>query len=490
MQLFRSDRRLTARVESVPGIGRSDVEALFQRRLLPDGMPVLLDERMCPVEPMSSWLRSLGLAGRSEDTMTAYGHAVLRLLEFLRDRGSDLFAATEADVLEFRRWRIHGQPAPIQRATWGKEAAAINSLYGWLVDRGHLQHRPWRASGSRDVLRNGATTDMKVRHLTLEQYRYFRDVGLGGQNPDATVDVSFRGWSPHRNRAAAELALLTGMRLREWSTVLLPELGVGTAGQSVPGPAEFPLAACAKFGRPRTVFVPAGAVSAVSTYLLLERQDTVRAAQKTLKARRDELFVVDRIDHDRGRLHGVLDRRRTSRSIAELPPKLRRIAVLDTDDGLEPLAVFVGTGGRMLTASSWDKTRWRAWQRMRAHAASAGGAALLPRTPWLFHDLRHSFALRMLIHLTRRAVPDHSVSDQVPMSTLLDHMTYNPLLIVQRLLGHASPASTYRYVAYLKDPMRDVEDAFREWAAAGEVSYPEIGAARFGIDGSADAAQG
>jgi hypothetical protein len=56
---------------------------------------------------------------------------------------------------------------------------------------------------------------MRVRHMQLEQYLFFRDVGLAGQLRDGTVDRSFRGLSPHRSRAAVELALLTGMRLGE-----------------------------------------------------------------------------------------------------------------------------------------------------------------------------------------------------------------------------------------------------------------------------------
>jgi hypothetical protein len=35
---------------------------------------------------------------------------------------------------------------------------------------------------------------MDIRHLTFEQYRYFRDVGLGRQLPTAQVDPTFRGW--------------------------------------------------------------------------------------------------------------------------------------------------------------------------------------------------------------------------------------------------------------------------------------------------------
>jgi integrase len=312
-------------------------------------------------------------------------------MEFLRVRGRDLLTATETDLLEYRHWRTQRQDDPIERSTWEKESAAINGVYGWLVDRHYLRSRPWRLNGRRDTLRNGVSRDMKVRHMTLDQYLYFRDVGLGGQTPEATLDVSFRGWSPHRNRAGAELALLTGMRLQEWSTVLLPELGIGAAkpGERV----EFRLAACAKFGRPRTVGVPAGALSMISTYLALERREVISTAQRTLKDRRDELFVVDDVDGYRDRLSGVLDGRRVTRSIAAMPPQLRRMAVLDTAGGLEPLAVFVGAGGRMLLPFSWDKVRWGAWRRMQAHAAN-GAAPMLPRACWRFHDLRHSYAQR------------------------------------------------------------------------------------------------
>lgn len=43
------------------------------------------------------------------------------------------------------------------------------------------------------------------------------------------------------------------------------------------------------------------------------------------------------------------------------------------------------------------------------------------------------------------------------MVTLLEHMVGNPLLVVQRRLGHAHPSTTYRYVKYLRDPMRYVD---------------------------------
>jgi hypothetical protein len=95
-------------------------------------MPVLLDEAMRPVEPLSSWFRHLALAGRSPKTMRKYAYMVLRLSDFLAQRGSDLLSATEEDLLEYRLLRGQVQEVPIGKAIWEVEATAINGLAkGW-----------------------------------------------------------------------------------------------------------------------------------------------------------------------------------------------------------------------------------------------------------------------------------------------------------------------------------------------------------------------
>lgn len=68
--------------------------------------------------------------------------------------------------------------------------------------------------------------------------------GFGGLEPGGGLDLGFRGWRPHRNRSALELALMTGMRIQEWSTLLLPELGL--TGGHRPAVTDVDLAACAK----------------------------------------------------------------------------------------------------------------------------------------------------------------------------------------------------------------------------------------------------
>lgn len=118
--------------------------------------------------------------------------------------GTDVVSATETDLLEYRALRTREQPEPVAKTTWEAEATAINRLYAWLVAEGYLLARPWRSDGGRDSLRNGVTRHLRVRHMTVDQYRYFHDVGLAGQLPNGTADRSFRGRFPHRSRAGVE----------------------------------------------------------------------------------------------------------------------------------------------------------------------------------------------------------------------------------------------------------------------------------------------
>ncbi|MFE3181868.1 tyrosine-type recombinase/integrase [Streptomyces violascens] len=452
---------------------------------LPAGTPVLLDDAMRPIEPVSSWFRTLARRRRKPKTMRSYAYTVLMLLGFLQARGLDLRSATESDILQFRQWRLDDAEETVEQPSWDRDAAAIGQLYDFLKGIGYLSARPWRSTLQRDSLASGISQDVRVRHMEIEQYIYFRDVGFGGLTPDAGLDVTFHGWRPHRNRAAAELALLTGMRIQEWSTLLLPELGLHDGSR--PRTTDVDLAACAKRKQPRSVYIPADAMELVDPYLTIERPEIVAAAQRTLRRQHRDLFVVKRIEADGRKLRGTLEGSTVTRVVKDMDPDLRRITVMETGGGLDPLALFLGRGGKMLSLSGWDRVRWRAWGRLQAWS-SHQAAPQLPRHWWLYHDLRHTFALRLLIFLTREALDD-AAAQELPMATLLDHMTGNPLLVVQRRLGHLRPSTTYRYVRYLKDPMREVDDAFREWTVAGGASYVTIARHMMNLEEHVHAAQ-
>ncbi|WP_051853509.1 site-specific integrase [Streptomyces aureocirculatus] len=331
MELFFTDKHKVWKVGDVAGLGRAELNGLFERRRIPTGTPILLDGAMRPVEPVSTWFRSLALDGTDAKTMRSYAYSVLMLINFLLARGADLRSATEADIKEFRVWRREEAEETVQEASWDRDVAAIGRLYAFLKDIGFVETRPWRSTGRGLSLGSGTSHDLRVRHMELDQYLYCRDVGFGGLTPDAGLDETFRGWRPHRNRAACELALLTGMRIQEWSTLLLPELGL-MDGQRSPT-TVIDLAECAKYSRPRTVYVPADAMELLDPYLLIERPEIVASAQRTLRRRSRELFVIQRVEADGRR---VLSQRLTPALTTQAAAYLRGAGPgrrARTDDG-------------------------------------------------------------------------------------------------------------------------------------------------------------
>ena len=109
----------------------------------------------------------------------------------------------------------------------------------------------------------------------------------------------------------------------------------------------------------------------------------------------------------------------------------------------------------------------------------------MPARRWRWHDLRHTFALQLLRYLELQMDGD----DGDAVSLRRRHMAYlggnirhNPLLIVSRRLGHASPAVTYAYLQYSDDPMNAVEAAFGGWTGSEDATYAELAAHAFGLE--------
>ncbi|MGW3061226.1 hypothetical protein ACWC98_35685 [Streptomyces goshikiensis] len=99
MDLYFVKRLLAERYSDVLSEGSAGVVSLLERRVIPDGMPVVLGPDIRPVEPPASWVRHLAHLGRDPETMRSYARVVLRLAEFLAWRGRDVLPATESDLL-------------------------------------------------------------------------------------------------------------------------------------------------------------------------------------------------------------------------------------------------------------------------------------------------------------------------------------------------------------------------------------------------------
>ncbi|WP_432120551.1 hypothetical protein [Streptomyces sp. S1] len=458
-------------------ISAAEAAALLERRGVLDGTPVFLDEEtQMPVLALCEYGRYLSTSLLDESTLKDYGRAIFRTDNYLAKLESDVLSASESDLVAYRNYRTQLQKKPIGWDAWSKESFVLDDLYGFLVDRKILSHRPVRvAARGRNPLAPRVRVGMDIRHLTFEQYRYFRDVGLGGQLPNAQVDLTFRGWSPLRNRAGSDIALGSGQRWREWSTLLLPEIGLwpGIPG----GAAEYTVQACAKYGKARTVYVPEDAVASADLFCLLERPDIVRRAVRTLERKARDLFVVSEVDIAGGWVRGVLDGVVREFEMSAMDAKLRRITVYEGEFGLEALSLFVCRGGLMPGADAWKGYRHRALTRMNALADET--TPHLPARRWRWHDLRHTYALRLLTYLENLMdgeEPDLQARRRRHRSYLTGHIRHNPLLIVSRRLGHSNPETTYEYLQYTDDLINEFEAAFAGWVGDEESTYADIAA--------------
>lgn len=333
MQLFTVDMALVRRYLDSPVLTGAETARLLELQGISDGTPIYLDdETMMPVEPLCSWGRSMSYADLAEGTLKDYGRIMARFSGHQAEREHDVLTATEADIVAYKKWRTQSQKKPVGSSAWSKESSVLDQFFTFAVEQRYLRRRPIRvASRGRNALSPRTRRGMDIRHLSLEQYRYFRDVGLGGQRPNSQLNRSYRGSSPHRDRAGADLAVCTGMRWQEWATVLLPELGIGVDRYA--DEAEFNVQACAKYGKERGIFVPEQAMRTVETYCLLERREFTAAAARRLERQHRELFVVSRIEPETGRIHGTIDGIHQVFSMQAMPPKLRRITVWEGSSG-------------------------------------------------------------------------------------------------------------------------------------------------------------
>lgn len=417
-----------------------------------DDVPVLLDERLYPAQPWCRFLRQYSLTV-SVTSMRAYAYDLARFASFLESRGVRVEDAVQDDLVAYRRGR---QSAGISDPTWRRELVVIRALFEYLVRVGVRSQTPWIEVAGHSVVRPRTTTsDMQVRALTRGQWEAFRDVGMGGRLPGGGFDASFRGRFPTRDMMVADLAVTTGMRIQEWRSVLEPEFQP-VAGRG----ATLVLHAAAKNGRRRTVYVPGSTMASIEMYRRTERRRAVMHAQEGLRRRWPGLAQVSDIDPARGRITYVLEGTRYRCGLAEVPLAHRGLLVREEDGVIEPLSLLVGPGGLAPSQRAWHETFARANRRL--HAMGEGIPMMPPAvTP---HDLRHTFAVVVLRSLQLRAAGLEAGRSGAGEGTLSEHVVFNPLLTLQRLMGHASPSTTMVYLRYIDDSAELVQRAFESWS--------------------------
>lgn len=124
----------------------------------------------------------------------------------------------------------------LAEASWDLHTTVLARFYDWAIDEGHAVATPFTYGSAKrlvhghlvDVRRNLAKLRSPCQHTTIKYLeRDFAELLLAvleGLLPDETPDPAFRGHHPGRNSAVARLVLSSGLRKREFTFLLAPEV--------------------------------------------------------------------------------------------------------------------------------------------------------------------------------------------------------------------------------------------------------------------------
>jgi site-specific recombinase XerD len=435
--------------------------------LIRSGMPVLIENDLRLEDdagPRASalvnrWLGELPVSGApSPNTWEAYARALRDWLAFLGERGVAAFDSRDrlrAVLSVYAEYRLAGPPAVrLAESSWNLHVTAVARFYEWAVDEGHATAVPFTYAWARRFVHGEARTvrrnlaklrDPKpattIKYLEPDFAELFVQA-LEGLQPGGAPDPGFRGHDPSRNATMARFVLASGLRRREFTYLLAPEVP-----PLPPEPTVLPVllpvpGKIAKGGKQRTTWVSYDALAAVHRYLELERPLAAEGSSWRPDPRRGEPLVVTYADW-RG---GVINGRR--RPWSGLGPS-ERLRLVDEQ------------GGSLLLAVQRDGAPFVDWATVFRRASDRIRDRFEPRFPNVYpHRLRHSFSLGTLEDLVSGyyAQAAKLVADTGNNAALALYLTKaDPIQVLRDLLGHSSVLTTQVYLSRI-----DLNRVFRE----------------------------
>ncbi|MEG3629630.1 site-specific integrase [Streptomyces poriticola] len=448
-----------------------DLHARAIRNGARHGTPVVLSPSGRPDTRINLFFREGRMATSQPGTWRRYAYTLVVWLDFLDAIGATWDRATVRDVEAFKDWRITDarNEERVKATSFDTDRAGLNSFYTWASSRFGItnpvatvradEEAPARQAygrARRDPLRPAGSTNRQVKWLLRDALEQWRDIGLRGYGFDELRRPSYRaGFNEDRDTAFVDGLYGTGLRLREWASILDVELPA--AGSERMGTAWL-AAKCIKGGREgRTYWIPRRVLQSVEGYLdPLEgsRTEVVRRAQQ--QGRYERLHGVRIVTgHDPRTRQVYVASADGSQPVAldGLSPDDRRLLFRRTPQGLEPLWVWLSVNGLPKKPHSWEDTfdaanrriadAWLLKDDPQGRLDEAQREQLRRECPlWMTpHMCRHSFALKwfsILSLLEERRIEGFSPDEIEDFRDQLGDIW----LQLAVLLGHRHPDTT------------------------------------------------
>jgi len=347
---------------------------------IPEGLPILVSERMAIIEPAFSYLLEVAtIPGRSHaaETVRTYAEHLHDWFDSLEQSGLEWQTIDEATIATYRnRMLEHPSPhtgRPYARSTVNDRIHTVCRFYTWARSRGWIDELPFhfvdvRVSAERRqsflghlhagpsvVAANALTVsehERLPRSLRVDQLRLLF----------ARLDMPYR--------LMAEWALATGMRRKE-------------------------LCGLAVFQVPETAHLDAAQTPLIGVALTITKGDRPRTTYPPIR-------LIDRT-------HRYINEERT--------PQIRALRRRHADYQ-PPAALFLNSLGAAITRERLSAVFNKAFR-----AAGLVGSV---------HWLRHTFAMTMLVRLQRQALLTPDINPLKTVQVLLGHRSIQSTAIYLR----------------------------------------------------------
>jgi len=447
MELFITDRRLLDGFQ-MPGLDAVEPRVVLDRAAVAQGMPFILDADGAYDVRLNAWLAELPANdSTSRHTWTAYARDLLIWVRWLfeaRD-GKTVWDAGGEDfrAFYFARCRSENPAERVGPATWARQRSTMTAFYEYAVGCGYVSRNPCRTRGLQRQRGRGhrqglasSSSSPPAKHLSIPAFLLLREIGMRGRPaPDSQFRICRRNAS--RNAAAANLVVSTGLRLEEFSLLLLPQIPVGLLE---PGDKLVKLKVdrlTAKGNRERFVFVPIRYLRDIWDYVQIERSVAVSRAQQSGRYEKID-WRRTRVDGDRAIESG------RSYPVERLAHDERMRLFVDTDAGGEPAALWLNEDGLPMGYEAWKST-------MRSAAKACGHAGHPLHATW--HTLRHTFAVHTLACLMELVFGDRA-REFDPTKEKDRALMLDPIRELQLFLGHADFRTTWNWYLANAEPAR------------------------------------